>query len=89
MKNAEYLTALQDIRQKIEPHLITLGVDELPEGAAFRTHENEGNLKGESQYIDDLDNFLKIEKCVKEEIPHKQMSCYFTYLYPSWYSSSK
>lgn len=90
--NHEYIRALDEIRPFIEPHLITLSTNELPDGAAFRIPErdylgismNKENLKGKSQTIEYIGNVLEIEPCQQD-----QLSCYLPYLYPYWYASSK
>ena len=92
VKNPEYIRALDEIRPFIEPHLITLSTNELPDGAAFRIPErdylgismNKENLKGKSQTIEYIGNVLEIEPCQQD-----QLSCYLPYLYPYWYASSK
>jgi hypothetical protein len=92
VKNPEYIRALDEIRPFIEQHLITLGVHELPDGAAFRIPEydylgismNKENLKGKSQTIEYIGNVLEIDPCQQD-----QLSCSLPYLYPYWYASSK
>ena len=89
VKNVEYHSALMELKQEIEPYIITLESDELPDGAAFRVKDNLDNLLGQSSYYPQLCRNLGISKCVTTEIPQKQLDCYLPYLNPNFYAAIK